>query len=509
MKARAEVRTIILGEAREPKELEPQLESFLLLEDRHDVPKPFRLLDSFDGSIRRSGLALIETGGRLLLVGGSHGPLSLDIQAQPKHVSDLPDGPLKAALGRVSPLRCLLPSAEGTASCQDFSVLDDEGKTVARLSFVTLRGRGPQGATIATVHGLRGYGAAFETISSRVASIHRLPAAAADLYRLLGAEESRFDLGSRAALPPDMPAFEVTNRMVRDCLDAARRTEAGIVADWDTEFLHDYRVAFRRARSVVSLFRGVYSDPVQQDLRQTMRELMARTGALRDLDVHLLDRDAYFAVLPNELHEGLGLLFDRLTRTRAQEQRRLAKWFRSPAYSEAITALAHRFEEPVRVETGPNGSRPVEDMLQELLRQRWRSTRAAARRIGTASPDEAVHDLRIRCKKLRYLLEFAAPVLGAAAVRPLIRPLKALQEELGTFNDYTVQSASLQKLLPPRAPERSTDLAIAKSIGALTAILHQRKAAQRRRVDKSLAFFTQGTVHRRYARCIDTWEKRS
>jgi hypothetical protein len=73
MKARARARTIILREAREPKDLEPQFESFAGLEDRHDDAQPFRLVDSFDGSIRRSGRALIEAGGRLLLVGGSVG----------------------------------------------------------------------------------------------------------------------------------------------------------------------------------------------------------------------------------------------------------------------------------------------------------------------------------------------------------------------------------------------------------------------------------------------------
>jgi CHAD domain-containing protein len=465
-----------------------------------------RLLDSFDGSIRRSGRALIEAGGRLLLVGGSGGPLCQSVAGRPRLVGDLPEGALKAALGTVSPLRCLLPRAEGTASCRDLSLLDDERKTVARLSVVTLRGHGPQGATIATLQGLRGYAAAFETIASGVANLDGLPAAAPDLYRLLGAEEVRAEPAPNAAVPPGTPAFDLANRMVRAWLEAARRSEAGIAADWDTEFLHDYRVAFRKVRSVVSLFRGVYCDAERTALGASTRALMARTGALRDLDVQLLDRDQYAGILPEGLHAGLGLLFDRLARQRAQEQRRLARWLRSPAYDSAMAALVARFDDPVQAEAGPDGTRPAGEVLRELVRRRWRTTRAAARAIGPESPDEEVHDLRIRCKKLRYLLEFAAPVFGEAEMKPLIRPLKALQDELGRFNDHAAQSASLLKLLPPGAPRRKTDLAIAASIGALTAILHQRKAAQRLRVEQSLAAFTDGAVRRRYARWIGTGE---
>ncbi len=502
MKAHAQATTIILGTPREPTDLAPHLESFVGVEDLHGGERPFRLLDSIDGSIRRSGRALIEAGGRLLLVGGSDGPLSQDVAGHPRLVADLPEGALKAALGTVSPLRCLLPRAEGTACCRDLSLLDDERKTVARLSFVTLRGHGPGGATIATVQGLRGYDAAFQTIASGVANLDGLPAAASDLYRLLGAEDAPAEAGPRAAVPPGTPAFEMTNRMVRDWLGGARQSEAGIAADWDTEFLHDYRVAFRKVRSVVSLFRGVYSEAERQGLGDATRALMARTGALRDLDVQLLDRDQYAGILPEGLHEGLELLFDRLARKRAQEQRRLAQWLRSPGYGAEMAALTRRFDDPGQAEAGPDGARPVNGVLRDLIRRRWRTTRAAARRIGPASPDAEVHDLRIRCKKLRYLLEFATPVFGEAELKPLIRPLKALQDELGRFNDHAVQSASLQKLLPPGAPRRKTDLAIAASIGALTAILHQRQAAQRLRVGESLAGFTEGAVRRRYARWI-------
>jgi CHAD domain-containing protein len=506
MNERARGTTFILPEALHAEEIEPALRRVAGLEEVTGKSGPFRLLDSFDGSIRKSGRALIESGGRLVLVGGTGGTLTQDVRGRPRLVGDLPDGALKAALETVSPLRSLLSRAEGTACCRDLRAVDDERKTVARLSFLTLRATAAQGVTIATVHGLRGYDAAFESISSEVANLDGTPAAAADLYALLGAEDAGPEAGPRGRVPPGTPAYDMAADLVRGFLAQALRCEPGIVADWDTEFLHDYRVALRKLRSVLSLFRGVFDETERLRLQTETRALMVRTGALRDLDVQLLDRAAYREILPVGLHDGLDLLFDRLARQRAREQRQLARWLRSPDYAAAVSALRDRLDDPARAAAGPHGARPAGDLLRDLVGQRWKKTGAAARRLGVHSSDEELHDLRIRCKKLRYLLDFSTPVFGAAGLRPLVRPLKELQEELGLFNDYSVQSALLEQILPASGPKGKADLAIARSVGALTAILHQRKAAQRARVDASLAAFSDSGLRRRYARWLSAGE---
>ena len=56
---------------------------------------------------------------------------------------------------------------------------------------------------------------------------------------------------------------------------------------------------------------------------------------------------------------------------------------------------------------------------------------------------EAVHRLRIECKKLRYLMEFFAELFPKEEGSAVLRLLRRLQTRLGEFNDALVQQRSL------------------------------------------------------------------
>ena len=105
------------------------------------------------------------------------------------------------------------------------------------------------------------------------------------------------------------PSIEVAADIIRTYLAVARQNEAGVIADIDTEFLHDYRVSLRRVRSVLSLFKGVFSPEQTDALKREFSDLMAPTGRVRDLDVYLLEKDIYFNLIPPNLHQGAEAMF--------------------------------------------------------------------------------------------------------------------------------------------------------------------------------------------------------
>ena len=88
-----------------------------------------------------------------------------------------------------------------------------------------------------------------------------------------------------------------------------------------------------------------------------------------------------------------------------------------------------------------------------MLTRHEKVTKAAnrAKRTGEV-PD--FHALRIRCKRLRYALEFSSDVYGGRTTR-YVRRLTALQDELGRMQDAEVASLQLADLamgdtaLPP------------------------------------------------------------
>jgi CHAD domain-containing protein len=66
--------------------------------------------------------------------------------------------------------------------------------------------------------------------------------------------------------------------------------------------------------------------------------------------------------------------------------------------------------------------------------------------ITADSPPERLHDLRKRCKELRYALEFFASLHEPAAHRQVVRELKDLQDCLGTFQDSQVQQHQIRQI---------------------------------------------------------------
>src|SRR5690606_34351518 len=156
------------------------------------------------------------------------------------------------------------------------------------------------------------------------------------------------------AITADTSAFDAANHIIASCIAVARMNEAGIVADHDTEFLHDYRIQLRKIRSVLSLFKGVYDDAQTLELKTRFSALMAPTGALRDLDVYLLDKPQYDKLLPENLHGGLDALFTVLGQRREAEHIRLCRHLESQAYKQEIKALQACYARPQQLKRGPN-----------------------------------------------------------------------------------------------------------------------------------------------------------
>ena len=85
--------------------------------------------------------------------------------------------------------------------------------------------------------------------------------------------------------------------------------------------------------------------------------------------------------------------------------------------SRRYEAFVGRFGRTLRARhlarSGP-ASRPARALAPDLIEGRFRSVRKAGARIGPASPATEYHRLRIRCKRLRYALEFLADLYPGA-----------------------------------------------------------------------------------------------
>ena len=190
-------------------------------------------------------------------------------------------------------------------------------------------------------------------------------------------------------------------------------------------------------------------------------------------------------------------MFGLLAVRRTEAQAVLAEHLGSKAYGKEIKALAKLFSRRKKLLPGPDASRVSYDFACGLIWKRYRKIGRLAADITADTPDAEIHELRIECKKLRYLMEFFGPVFPQDDFRDILKPLKKLQDSLGLFNDMAVQQARLLSFSDTLG-EEPRKFEIVQSLGALVVVLHQKQVAERERIVAAFADFHDDRTRRTF-----------
>ena len=300
-----------------------------------------------------------------------------------------------------------------------------------------------------------------------------------------------------------MRADEAAKIILRALQQVIRENEAGIQADLDTEFLHDFRTAVRRTRSALSQIKGVFPAEPTEQAKQAFRGLGQLTNELRDLDVYLLSRDHYRALLPDALQADIDPMFDFLADKRTGALQRVVAGLQSAEYEALMTEWsAFLHAAPSAMEDAPKAGQPIAKLARRRLLKRYRRLIDEGNRILEEQDDALMHALRIDGKKLRYLMEFFAEILPKQESKRLIKQLKRLQDNLGEFNDLTVQQAYLLHVadeLPLDDPRMRRTLV---AIGVLIEQLARRQAEVRAAFAEIFAAFAAPANQQAFARLL-------
>lgn len=272
--------------------------------------------------------------------------------------------------------------------------------------------------------------------------------------------------------------------------------EAGSRTGEDIESVHKMRVAVRRMRSLLRLVGDYYPGKPIAAAGKRLRRIARVLGAIRDLDVLILDLQEFSASLPPESRQHANALVSRLDRRRAKRRKRLNAFLDSKRYERALRQLerfagnkTRRASRPLR----PHEPQALRHVLPSLLHRRLAIVRAYAAVLPNAD-DTRLHALRVECKRLRYAIEFFAPVLGASAT-DFLALVTSMQDTLGRINDIAVFVSRLQKLkkLPPEQTAILEDYIASRNneLAALRATFYEQWArmntrAQRRKFSDAL-----------------------
>lgn len=456
--------------------------------------------DTFEWGLWFGGHVLYSSGGEYRLCareGGWPGVVACAERAggRRRFWQDFETGAMRKRLEGMLGLRGLAPVAEGIFRLRRCDVRNGEGKIVCRLEWASVSAGKREEALLHSCRVMPLFG--YEAEAARVvAHLARSGARTSGdgpveaLLRQAGCMPRTYTLRPAFGLETDTPAREAVGRIVRTILEIAGRNVPGIVDDLDTEFLHDYRICLRKVRSVLSLVKEVYPAAGTRRMRKVLGDLARQTNRLRDLDVYLLARDEYRGLLPPALRPDLDGMFADFAAEREREVRRMIPKLRSASTRRLLREVKEYFSAATVHEPAAAADLPVGPLVFRRIYKRYRKIRGIAAGLGAQAPDEAVHRLRIECKKLRYLMEFFAELVPREEGAELLRLLRRLQNQLGEFNDALVQQRSLMSYGERKGIGPGTAL----GVGGLVAVLYRRQQEARGRIDEALAGFCGGST---------------
>jgi CHAD domain-containing protein len=449
-------------------------------------------LDTFDWRLYRAGLTLQQVRSRglveLTLTGRDGEVITAQQIAAPQLISwprllgALPPGPLPEHLEPVVGVRALAPVARAVSRIRDQRVLNGDDKTIARVAEDRMSVTFPAAGTPAprlSVWPLRGYQAQAERLLESLLAApgvaectqSALEAALAAAGRGPGDYSGKID----EQLTASMPAGDAVAAVLTALLDTLEANVSGTIRDVDTEFLHDLRVAVRRTRSALKLAGDALPPGLARRFAPEFRWLGALTTPTRDLDVYLLDYPGMAARLVAATPFELEPFHDYLLRSRVAAQRQLARGLRSARFARLTAGWRHE----LAIVSRGRGKRPKAGPLAaSRIARAHRRVLAAGQVITDTSAPQSLHDLRKRCKELRYLLEIFGSLYDPAEHWQAVRGLKDLQNCLGQFQDCEVQGAEIRtfaaQMMTQRAAPATTLLAMGEIAVGLA--LRQRQA---------------------------------
>jgi CHAD domain-containing protein len=272
-------------------------------------------------------------------------------------------------------------------------------------------------------------------------ALERKPGSAAS--RFAAVDGRCIDTGANTPMAA-MTAAEGFQLIALACLADFRRDRTILCKGENPEALHRLRVALRRLRSALSIFRDMLAGERLAHVRSELRWIAAELDMARELDVLIASAD------------DAGMRAD-LRRARAR------------AYASATAALASPRLQVLMGELDewitdgnwlrlPLDRRRVEQPLGafavQALDQCYRKVERRGRHWKRLDEQDQ-HSLRISVKKLRYAAEFFGGLFPGKTRKCFLAALEALQERLGDLHDETAGAALLTRLgIADRRPRR-------------------------------------------------------
>lgn len=253
----------------------------------------------------------------------------------------------------------------------------------------------------------------------------------------------------RLALSTGMTVEQAFQAIAANCISHMEDNDQIVVKRHDIEGLHQMRVGMRRLRSALNMFKGLLQLP--GEMQNELDWLAGELGDARDWDVlagSTLPSVAKYVSDPTQIDAVQKAASDKAQKRHVATSAAVD----SPRYTHLMLSMSRwvqtmgwHDDKGEAAAAGSKLAQPVVKFARKILKRDQRRLRARARNLRAATP-EARHRLRIAAKKTRYAAEFFDSLFSPKTVRPYIKGLTGLQDELGLLNDAAVAERLLTSM---------------------------------------------------------------
>lgn len=242
-------------------------------------------------------------------------------------------------------------------------------------------------------------------------------------YRLLDAVAER-EKAERVSLLPGQSVSGAFGTILMSGIRHYRLNEDILLNRHSPEALHQARVALRRLRSALTIFKDVIEDKQRERFGGELKWLAGELGAVRDLDVLYQKASS-------------GDLRGAIARQRAERYAALDETLRSARARRLMLDLAEWLA--IRADSGTTSAdTDIEAFAASALDRALKKFKKASADLPKRD-DEQRHEARKLAKKLRYATDFFGALYGGGKsgkrYDAFLGRLEIVQETLGDLND--------------------------------------------------------------------------
>jgi inorganic triphosphatase YgiF len=278
-------------------------------------------------------------------------------------------------------------------------------------------------------------------------------------YRLGETTASPVVKATALDLSQEMKVKEAFQAIAWNCISHWTANQEGALLSDNPENIHQMRVALRRLRSLLPLFKSAIPRESYAPVADELKWLANALGPARNWDVFVTQTlPPILRQFPSD--QGLKNLYQKADKARADARNEAHMALCSRRYDRMLLSLgtwlmADGWQNQIDAKQKQRLAAPILELARQVLTNCHKTVHQHGLALLTM-PAEERHEVRIAVKKLRYATEFFASLFPDKAARGYIQALAVLQDELGVLNDAATTEFLLQHLAVPDAAALGT-----------------------------------------------------